>query len=345
MDLLARAGYKLVLVPDTSAVDGGCVDRRRLLIDLGAVFGAARLSVAIPMSDSAADLHSPEGVTAAVQRYVQTEREVGAGVVYAPAARTAQQLLRRLKTASSSPDYARAVGWYMHETAWLAYDVGDQHATCFYATHALEQAQKVGDLQLQARAYNVLSLVATAARNGSCGVESACRGIKAAHGDAAPERTLLWVRLARAEAVQGRGHEALAMRALGRAEDAVTSDRDDYEVAANRGIVLAQLGRFAQARAPLAQAADLIAGMGEPRNSCIYLARSASVAVRQGALDEGADLIRQVLKTAPDIVSARIDSHLATWIRLTDEPSTAAVADVQDARDRIRDYLAPTALT
>ena len=200
MDLLARAGYKLVLVPNTSAVDGGRVDRRRLLIDLGAVFGAARLSVAIPMSDSAADLHSPEGV----QRYVQTEREVGAGVVYAPAARTAQQLLRRLKTAPSSPGYARAVGWYMHETAWLAYDVGDQNATCLYATHALEQAQEVGDLQLQARAYNVLSLVATAARNGSSGVESACLGIRAAHGDAAPERTLLWVRLARAEAVQGR---------------------------------------------------------------------------------------------------------------------------------------------
>ena len=339
VDLLSRAGYNLVLVSNAPTMD-----RRRLLVDLGAVFGAARLSVAIPMSDSPADLRSPEGVHAAVQRYVRTERDVGAGVVYAPAARTARELLRRIGTEKTAPDYARAVGWYMHETAWLAYDAGDRHATCFYATHALEQAQEVGDLRLQARAYNVLSLVATASGNGSSGAETARRGINAARDDGAPERTLLWVRLARAEAVQGRGHEALAMRALGKAEDAITGDRDVYEVVANRGIVLAQLGRFAQARAPLAEAADLIAGMGEPRNRCIYLARSANAAVQHGAFDEGADLIRRVLAAAPDIVSTRVDSQLAKWIRLTARPSTMTAADVQDARDRIRDYLGPTNL-
>lgn len=342
MDVLNRAGFTLVLVDDPNGRDGGYVFRRRFLVDLGTIVGASRLRLAIPLA-SGADLHTAEEVTAAARQYVNLERELGGGVAYGSAVQVAQQLVRRVKSENVGAAYVRAVGWYTHETAWLAYDCGHRPATRFYGSHALSFARETGDRHLQARAYNLLSLAAIAVRDGQSGAELAQRGIAAAH-KADTEQTLLWARFARAEAVQGRERESHAMRALDRAQEAAGCPRDIYEAVANRGIVLEALGRFTEARDSLAEAADIIGELKEPRNRCLYVARSAKVAVRQGELIEAASLATQVLDEADEIVSARIDKHLAGWMALTEAPRIAAVPQIRAVRERIRDRVVPGVL-
>lgn len=341
MDVLARAGYRLVLVDEDMGAHGGNVRRRRFLIEVGAVAGAVPLGVAQPLSSGIDDLRDPEQVTAAARRYVRLERELGGGAAYVPAARIGQQLQRHLNSGRVDAAYIRAVGWYHLEVAWLAYDSGEPKATHAYGKKALTLACRVDDLQLQARACNVLSLAATSAKDGFSAAALATRGLAAAHGDAESERTLLWARLARAEAVQGPKHERAALSALDHAHDAATDARQVYEAVANRGIVLADSGRLDQARRQLAEAAGLIGRLGEPRNRCLYIGRSARVAVRQGSLEEAADLVGQVLDEAADMNSARVDGHLREWMVLTSAPRIAAVANIRDARERVRDHLTP----
>ncbi|MGH3379449.1 MAG: hypothetical protein ACRDP6_32420 [Actinoallomurus sp.] len=344
VDALGRAGYKLVLVDDPSDGDGNNVRRRRFLVELGTVVGVSQLSVAVPLTYGAGDLRDASEVRAAAQRYVKLEREFGGGVVYGPAARVAQMLVRRVRSERVSAAYRQAVGWYVHEVAWLAYDAGQRRATRTYGSQALELARRTQDRPLQARAYNLLSLAATSVRDGKSGAEFARRGIAAARDGAEPDRTLLWARLARAEAAQGPERARLAMQALDHADAAAGGDRDVYEAVANRGIVLMQFGNLDEARKPLTEAGDIIGRLGEPRNRCLYVARSAKAAVRQSALEEAVFLIDQVLEEAAGIVSTRIDNHLREWMALTKPPHIAAVTDIREARDRVRDRLAPFAL-
>lgn len=310
-------------------------------MDLGTVLGASQLRVAMPLAGGG-ELRTADEVNAAAQRYVRLERELGGGVVYGPAVQVAQQLVRRVRSEKVSTAYVRAVGWYTHETAWLAYDSGQRQVARTYGSHALTFARETGDRHLQARAYNLLSLAATSVRDGQSGAELAKRGI-AATREADTERTLLWARFARAEAVQGRERESPAMWALDRAEAVAISRRDVYEAVANRGIVLAEMGRLVEARRSLAEAADIIGDLKEPRNRALYVARSAKVAVRQGELVEAASLATQVLDEAEGIVSARIDKHLAEWMTLTDPSRIAAVPEIRTVRERVSDRLPPGA--
>jgi transcriptional regulator with XRE-family HTH domain len=341
LEVLGRAGYTLVLVDDASSRDGSCVLRRRILMDLGTVLGASQLRVAMPLAGGS-ELRTAEEVNAAAQRYVRLERELGGGVVYGPAVRVAQQLVRRVRSEKVSAAYVRAVGWYTHETAWLAYDSGQRGAARTYGSHALTFARKADDRHLQARAYNLLSLAATSVRDGQSGAELAKRGIAAAH-EAGTEQTLLWARFARAEAVQGSKRESPALRALDRAEELAVNRRDVYEAVANRGIILAGLGRHDEARKSLAEAADIIGDLKEPRNRALYVARSAKVAVHQGELVEAASLVTQVLDEAEEIVSARIDKHLAEWMTLTEPLRIAAIPEIRAVRERVRDRVPPSA--
>ncbi len=294
------------------------------------------------LGESDGDLRTPEQVTAAAQHYVRLEREFGGGVAYGPVVRVAQQLVRRARSERVGIAYIRAVGWYTHETAWLAYDSGARQATRLYGSHALSFARQAGDRQLQARAYNMLSLAAASVRDGQSAAEFARRGIAAAH-DASIERTLLWARLARAEAVQGREREVPAMQALDRAQEAANGPRDTYEAVANRGIVLEDMGRLAAADESLTEAAAIIGGLEEPRNRCLYIARAAKVAVRQGELGRATALVTQVLDEAEKIVSVRVDSHLAGWMALTTPRRIAAIPEVRVARERVSErVLSPT---
>lgn len=343
VDVLAQAGYCLVLVESDCSGDGRGVRRRRFLIDIGTV-GLAPVGAAIPLGSGTPDLGDAAAVTALTRRYVALEREIGGAVIFVPAARLARRLMHELE-ASDGVDaaYQRAVGGFLHQLAWLAYDSGRRPATDSYGSDALRLAEHTGDRLLQARACNVLSLAKAAAKDRLGAAEIARRGVAAARDDEAiSERTLLWARLARVEAARGPDRESYAMRALRRAQEAVVDDRSAYEVVANRGIVLAELGRFAEARTALAKAAEMIGCMGEPRNRCIYLARSAKVAVRQDELEEAADLIAQFLDEARDITSARVDSHLREWMKLTEPSRIATARSIRGARDRARDHLIPS---
>lgn len=341
MEMLNRAGYAVFLVDDANGEDGENVQRRRFLVDVGAVAGISNLRAAVALGDSDGDLRTAEQVTAAAQHYVRLERELGGGVAYGPAVRIAQQLIRRAKSERVGAAYIRAVGWYTHETAWLAYDSGARQATRHYASHALNCAREAGDRLLQARAYNLLSLVAASVRDGQSAAEFARRGVAAAR-EAGTERTLLWARLARAVAVQGRERESFAMQALDRAREAADSPRDIYEAVANRGIVLEGLGRLAKASEPLTEAADIIGDLGEPRNRCLYIARLAKVAVRQNEPVKAAALVTQVLDEAEKIVSTRVDSHLSGWMALTAPRCIAAIPEVRAARERVNERVPST---
>lgn len=335
VDVLSRAGYTLVLVDDSPGVDGGCVRRRRFLLELGVVAGSSHLRFAVPLGGNG-ELRTADEVTAAARWYVDLEREYGGGIAYGPAVRVARQLLQRVRSEKVSTAYMQAIGWYTLETGWLAYDSGQRDAARIYGSHALRLGRTSRERRLQARAYNLLSLIATAVRDGRGAAELASRGIAAAH-EAGAEQTVLWARLARAAVIRGPAQASSAMRALDRADEAATGRRDVYEAVANRGIVLGSLGNLAEARTQLAEAADIIEELGEPRNRCLYVARSAKIAVQQGQLDEAASLANQALDEAAGIVSARVDRHLSEWMALTKPPRITAVRKIRETRERLND--------
>lgn len=340
VDALAKAGYDFVLVGGDSSKDGRSVRRRRFLIDIGTVAGLAPIGAAVPLVSGTPDLRDAEAVTALTRRYVALEQEIGGAAIFAPAVRVARRLMRQIDAGDAlGVAHLSAAGWFFHEVGWLAYDSGRRPAAESFGSHALRLAEHAGDRRLQARACNLLSIARASAKDGLGAAKLARRGISAAQDDNALERTLLWARLARAEAKRGPEGASQAMKALQRAQEAAVDGRDTYEVVANRGIVLAELGRFTQASAALASAADIIGRMGEPRNRCIYLIRSAKVAVQQGELEESAKLVDQLLDEGRDITSARIDGHLHEWMALTASPRISSASSIRDARGRARDHL------
>lgn len=343
IEVLAAAGYRLLLVDSDMSAHAGYVRRRRFLIEVGAVAGTVSIGLAQPLSSGIDDLRDPEQVRAAARRYVMIEREIGGGAAYKPAARVGQKLLRYTRSERVGAAYAGAVGWYLLEVAWLAYDSGQRQATHAYGKRALEFACRTGDVRLQAQTYNLLSLAANSAKEGVAAAALARRGLAAAHGEAEPERTLLWARLARAEIAQAPRRDKAALLALDEARAAATGPREVYEAVANRGIVLADTGHLNQARGPLAEAAGLIGDLGEPRNRCLYIGRSAQVAIGEGSLEESATLINEILDEAAEMNSARVDGHLRKWMTLTNPSRIARVADIRAARERVRDHLAPAA--
>src|SRR5206468_3790778 len=92
IEVLAAAGYRLLLVDSDMRAHAGYVRRRRFLIEIGTVAGTVSIGLAQPLSSGIDDLRDPEQVRAATRRYVMIEREIGGGAAYKPAARVGQRL-------------------------------------------------------------------------------------------------------------------------------------------------------------------------------------------------------------------------------------------------------------
>ncbi|MFD0407709.1 multiprotein-bridging factor 1 family protein [Kitasatospora sp. NPDC127116] len=340
---LAELGFAVpqerVAVASEGSLQEDTVQRRRFVVDVGALLGASVLTPTrsgrrIGATDiqafrsKIADLytidHSQGGHVArqAAVRVLQSiEKAMTGGVYLAPIGR----------------DLHTLVGTLHSHLGWIEFDAGRSAAARAACTEALTSARLVGDPLLEVRALDSLSLLAVEQKRPWEAVAAATASGEIAQAQAGPKVKSV-VALRQARALSAAGDYAGARRALSRAmtwQDRSDGDTDapswtafagqvevDYATAAWH----VETGKLAYA-IPFLRSAIEHLGPTYGRNAALYRARLAEVLMRTGEVEESCTEAVTGARAAKGMASARLTDRLRMVASLAARVDTAAARD------------------
>ncbi|MER8103846.1 hypothetical protein [Kitasatospora sp. NPDC094016] len=319
----------------------GGVERRRFVVDVGAVLGAAALPAARPgRRVGAADVVL---LRAEVSGLYAIDHTAGGR-----AARTAaRRVLGELERALTGGSYLERVGRDLHalvgvvnsHLGWMEFDAGRPGRARTACSEALATARLVGDPLLEIRALDSLSLLAVEQKRPWEAVAAASAAGALAQARGGPKvKSVVALRQARALSASG-DHQA-ARRAL--SQSLTWHERSDTDTdappwtafAGQREVDYAtaawhtDTGRPQHAIPFLRSALDQL-GDGYTRNRALYRARLAEVLLAAGQTEEAMTEAVAAATAARTMTSARCTTRLRTVA------TDAAQLDARAAREGV----------
>ncbi|GAB2725576.1 hypothetical protein [Kitasatospora kifunensis] len=325
-----------------SAVGGNTdhVERRRFVVDVGAVLGASVLPAATRPGRriGACDV---QRLTADVADLFTVDHRHGGRA----AQKAAAQLLRKLNSLMAEGTYLERVGRDLHaltgtvhsHLGWIEFDAGRPGKARAACAEALTSARLVGDPLLEVRALDSLSLLAVEQKRLWEAVAAAtAAGDLAQHHGGPKVKSVVALRQARA--LSAAGDHSAARRALSQSlswYDRSGNDTDappwtafagqvevDYATASWHTATGHPLHAVPFLRSALSQLGD-----GHSRNRALYRARLAEVLLATGQLEEAAAEARAAAEAAQGMTSARLTDRLRAVASTVGRIDTAAARD------------------
>ncbi|WP_371484801.1 hypothetical protein [Kitasatospora sp. NBC_00315] len=325
-----------------SAVGGNTdrVERRRFVVDVGAVLGASVLPAPVRPGRriGAGDVQRLAADVAGL--YAVDHRQGGRA-----AQKAAAKVLRTLDTTLAGGTYLERVGRDLHaltgtvhsHLGWMEFDAGRPGKARTACAEALTSARLVGDPLLEVRALDSLSLLAVEQKRPWEAVAAAtAAGDLAQHHGGPKVRSVVALRQARAFSAAG-DHTA-ARRALSQSlswHDRSGTDTDAPAWTAFAGQVEVDYATAAWHTAtghplhavPFLRSALSQLGAGYSRNAALYRARLAEVLLAAGEVEESAAEARAAATSAQGMTSARLADRLRAVASAAGRIDTAAARD------------------
>ncbi|MFF7991812.1 hypothetical protein ACFZDG_18710 [Kitasatospora xanthocidica] len=312
------------------------VDRRRFVVDVGAILGATALPPVRGRRIGASDVKI---LQSQVSGLYTIDHSRGGKV----AQKAALHVLRQVEKAMTGGAYLERVGHQLHTLSgtlhshlgWIEFDAGRPARARAACTEALTSARLIGDPLLEVRSLDKLSMLAVEQRRPweALAAATAAGDLAQAHGG--PKvRSVVALRLARA--LSSTGDHAGARRALSLA--LTWHDRSDQDTDAPRWTAFAgqvevdyataawhvETGRPVHAIPFLRSAVNRL-GPTYSRNAALYRARLAEVLMKAGEVEEACAAASASADAAQGMTSARLVARLravATSAELIDTAST-----------------------
>ena len=314
-DLLARAGWKLRLVP----TEGESVDRR--------LFLAAAASAALVPAAAASPYSSPDYLDGIAGRLACNEAQLGGAPLAREAARHAARAVGAAEAAGQSGQ--AAASRLLRQCALVLHDVRQLGRAEQAAGAALRLARAADDIAGQVQALDTLSLITAHQRDGR-GAEYARRGLALPGTDHG--RAILAARLGRALALRP-GSAREAHRWLDHA--LALQGGEDAEVCGNCGIGFTDAGMPGRGEPYLAAAVARTAP--SPFTHSLYVARQAKTAMRARQPERAAQAMTALAALAPLVESPRLAIHLRHVYDGTRQWD--GIWDVRHAREALREAM------
>ncbi|MFJ6771501.1 hypothetical protein ACIQOV_11140 [Kitasatospora sp. NPDC091257] len=340
---LAELGFAMPQERAAVASQGRCqedaVQRRRFVVDVGALLGASVLPPARRgRRIGAADIQT---FRSKVADLYTIDHSQGGRV----ARQAAVSVLQSIEKAMTGGAYLAPIGRDLHalvgtlhsHLGWIEFDAGRSASARAACTEALTSARLVGDPLLEVRALDSLSLLAVEQKRPWEAVAAATASGEIAQTQGGPKVKSV-VALRQARALSAAGDYAGARRALSRAmtwQDRSDGDTDappwtafagqvevDYATAAWH----VETGQLAYA-IPFLRSAIEHLGPTYSRNAALYRARLAEVLMRAGEVEESCAEAVTSASAAKGMTSARLTDRLRMVASLAAHVDTAVARD------------------